>query len=66
MRFEAGVLVGERYELVQSVASGGMGDVWRARDRVLGRPVAVKKDPSTTRWGLRRDRRLRPPPRWGG
>lgn len=42
MRLEAGVVVGERYELVQSVASGGMGDVWRARDRVLGRSVAVK------------------------
>ena len=40
--FGAGVVVGERYELVQSVASGGMGDVWRARDRVLGRSVAVK------------------------
>ena len=42
MRLEAGVVVGERYELVHSVASGGMGDVWRARDRVLGRSVAVK------------------------
>jgi serine/threonine-protein kinase len=31
-----------RYRLDQLVASGGMGDVWRATDTVLGRAVAVK------------------------
>ena len=31
-----------RYALVSRLATGGMGEVWRGRDTVLGRPVAVK------------------------
>jgi serine/threonine-protein kinase len=34
--------VGDRYELVSLLATGGMGQVWRARDTLLNRPVAVK------------------------
>ncbi|MGY2067863.1 protein kinase domain-containing protein [Blastococcus sp. SYSU DS0619] len=34
--------LGNRYELHQLIAAGGMGQVWRALDTALGRPVAVK------------------------
>ena len=35
-------VLSDRYELHRKLATGGMADVWLARDRVLDRPVAVK------------------------
>ncbi len=35
-------LLGDRFEIEQQVAAGGMGEVFRARDRVSGEVVAVK------------------------
>ncbi|WP_285472843.1 serine/threonine-protein kinase [Actinoplanes sp. NBRC 101535] len=42
MRLQAGVRLGDRYLLRDRIGAGGMGEVWRAVDGVLGRTVAVK------------------------
>jgi serine/threonine-protein kinase len=39
---QRGDLLGGRYTLTDHIAAGGMGDVWKGTDAVLGRTVAVK------------------------
>jgi eukaryotic-like serine/threonine-protein kinase len=42
MTAQQGDSLGSRYRLTERIAIGGMGEVWRALDEVLGRDVAVK------------------------
>ncbi len=37
-----GVFIADRYEVIDRVGSGGMSDVYRAKDHILGREVAIK------------------------
>src|SRR6266568_3111847 len=41
-RFGPGAVLGGRYRLVERIGSGGMADVFRGDDELLGRAVAVK------------------------
>ncbi|TDW30229.1 protein kinase domain-containing protein [Cryobacterium psychrophilum] len=42
MRPTAGLTFGGRYELQSRIAIGGMGEVWKSTDLVIGRTVAIK------------------------
>lgn len=55
MRPISGITLGGRFELTSRIAIGGMGEVWRAQDLVLGRIVAIKilKDEYTGDPGFR-------------
>lgn len=55
--FVAGTVLG-RYEIQEQIGSGGMGEVYRAHDRRIGRQVAIKVLPRTFREDQARVRRF--------
>jgi len=36
-------VIADRYELIEQIGTGGMATVWKARDTLLGRTVAIKR-----------------------
>ncbi len=42
MRPSSKQVFGSRYELISRIAIGGMGEVWKANDTIIGRIVAIK------------------------
>jgi serine/threonine-protein kinase len=47
------------YRLIEPLGSGGMGEVWRARHRLLARPAAVKLIRHDTQVGVAREQLVR-------
>src|SRR3954469_20909720 len=39
---ESGAIIASRFEIERLIGSGGMADVYRARDLASGRPIAIK------------------------
>ena len=42
MMIRKGMFIGDRYEIIDKVGSGGMSDVYKAKDHKLNRFVAIK------------------------
>ena len=40
-----GIVLGKRYAVLSKIGAGGMADVYKGRDQMLNRYVAIKKIP---------------------
>ena len=56
MSLSAGEKLGP-YEILESIGSGGMGEVWKARDTRLNRIVAIKRLKSHNASGFEQEAR---------